>query len=133
MNNDQIPYFEKLKDPRWQKRRTEVLQAANFTCEDCGAKDIELHVHHCIYEKGREPWEYANTLICVCKNCHKTRQEHESKAHMALAILMRHSKIMDIAGLYNFLYGLAIQHPKFLPIDLRFQNESQEKEVSNES
>jgi len=31
-----IPYKDKLKDPRWQKLRLEVLNDNNFTCQYCG-------------------------------------------------------------------------------------------------
>ena len=29
---------EQLLDPRWQKKRLEVLDYSNFSCEICGAK-----------------------------------------------------------------------------------------------
>jgi hypothetical protein len=28
-------YLEKLKDPRWQKRRLEILQRDNWYCQRC--------------------------------------------------------------------------------------------------
>lgn len=65
-------YFEKLKDPRWQKRRLECLQAKNWTCESCGDKDETLHVHHTIYKKGLDPWGYDdNFLKVLCERCHE--------------------------------------------------------------
>lgn len=64
-------YAEKLKDPRWQKKRLQVLNHAKFRCQICGAKDRTLHVHHSYYEKGKEPWEYpTGSLISVCEDCH---------------------------------------------------------------
>lgn len=64
------PYSEKLKDPRWQKKRLEVMEQAGWMCQICGDSDRELHVHHPRYEKGREPWDYKN-LICACHSCHE--------------------------------------------------------------
>jgi methionyl-tRNA synthetase len=51
-------YWEKLKDPRWQKLRLEAMQKADFHCERCGDGESTLNVHHKEYFKGREPWEY---------------------------------------------------------------------------
>lgn len=43
-------YAFKLKDPRWQRKRLEILQRDNFTCQECYATDKELNVHHLIYK-----------------------------------------------------------------------------------
>lgn len=69
------PYWEKLKDPRWQKKRLEVLECYKFTCADCGSTDKTLHVHHMIYRKGAEPWEYEpmGDLMALCEDCHTER------------------------------------------------------------
>lgn len=65
-------YWEKLKDPRWQKKRLEVLSLHEFTCQHCGSTEDTLHVHHPYYEKNKEPWDYdEDVLMCVCENCHK--------------------------------------------------------------
>ena len=64
-------YAEKLKDPRWQRRRLEVLERDNFTCELCGATHKTLHVHHGYYANDMDPWDYAmSSLHCVCEDCH---------------------------------------------------------------
>lgn len=65
-------YAEKLKDPRWQKKRLEILERDNWTCQYCGNKDTTLHVHHREYRDNLEPWEYPNIdLITLCELCHK--------------------------------------------------------------
>jgi hypothetical protein len=70
------PYYEKLKDPRWQKKRLEVMQEHNFECEDCGTNNETLHVHHAVYLKGKEPWEYENYLLkCLCEKCHESNHK----------------------------------------------------------
>lgn len=62
-------YSEKLKDPRWQKKRLEILQRDNFTCQYCGETTKTLHVHHIIY--SNEPWESEDwELNTVCEDCH---------------------------------------------------------------
>jgi tetratricopeptide (TPR) repeat protein len=65
-------YHEKLSHPKWQKKRLEILQYANWRCQLCGNSEDELHVHHSHYEKNRDPWDYPNSsLIAVCKICHE--------------------------------------------------------------
>lgn len=69
-------YSEKLKDPRWQKRRLEILSAQNFTCQWCGDTKSTLHVHH--FKYSGEPWD-ANDgdLATICESCHWL--EHKRK------------------------------------------------------
>lgn len=64
-----MTYAEKLKDPRWQKRRLEVLSRDNFKCQLCGDEKSTLHVHHNKYKDN--PWDIeASELITFCKHCH---------------------------------------------------------------
>jgi len=72
-------YAEKLKDPRWQRRRLEILNRSDFTCEDpgCGTKTETLHVHHLDYLPNAEPWEYPDEyLMVLCESCHTTVSEY---------------------------------------------------------
>jgi hypothetical protein len=70
-------YYEKLKDPRWQKKRLEVMQANDFCCEGCGDGESTLNVHHKEYFKNKEPWEYeTKQLACLCENCHEFQHEN---------------------------------------------------------
>ena len=65
-------YSEKLKDPRWQRRRNEILLRDDYTCQLCGSTEDQLHVHHRAYEKGKEPWEYEDgSLVTLCWKCHE--------------------------------------------------------------
>ena len=69
-------YLEALANPQWQKKRLEIMQRDNFTCQFCGCKDRTLHIHHKVYEKGKKPWEYDNKdLICICEKCHENITE----------------------------------------------------------
>ena len=74
-------YYELLKDPRWQKRRLEIMQRDNFTCQMCGnglTSGVPLNVHHYVYHKGYLPWEYSEKdLITLCRDCH--HKLHEDK------------------------------------------------------
>ena len=67
-------YSEYLKNPKWQKKRLEILSRDNFSCVVCGngiETDTALHVHHLSYMKGRMPWEYDNSnFVTLCEHCH---------------------------------------------------------------
>jgi 5-methylcytosine-specific restriction endonuclease McrA len=66
------PYVFKLKDPRWQKKRLEILNRDNFTCRCCGDNENTLNVHHIVYPKSRFPWDTDNNnLITLCDYCHE--------------------------------------------------------------
>lgn len=79
-------YSELLKDPRWQKKRLECLDAAQWHCEDCGDGTATLHVHHPIYVKGRKPWEYAqDDLQVLCVNCHTSHHAAEKVIQRLIA------------------------------------------------
>lgn len=72
-------YSDTLKDPRWQRKRLEVLQRANFACEACDDKESPLHVHHRYYVSGRLPWEYPDfCFMALCESCHQDKKENHS-------------------------------------------------------
>lgn len=65
-------YAEKLKDPRWQRKRLWVLNRADFTCDNCGDTEQTLNVHHMFYDRNLDPWDYPDySLHCLCETCHK--------------------------------------------------------------
>lgn len=77
MNTKQT-YAEKLRDPRWQKMRLQILERDRFTCMLCGDMDTELHVHHAKY--GGNPWEVEpEDLFTLCKHCHTEVEELKAR------------------------------------------------------
>lgn len=74
-------YTDLLKLPEWQKRRLGMLEAAGWVCKKCGAKSMQLHVHHLKYVAGRKPWEYSDDeLIVLCEDCHDAEHDQETSA-----------------------------------------------------
>jgi len=70
-----MTYAEKLKDPRWEKRRIEILERDDYKCQLCGERDKMLNVHHKYYESN-DPWDYVDCmLITYCEECHKKQHE----------------------------------------------------------
>lgn len=65
-------YAELLKDPRWQKRRLEILTRDKWTCRACDDTKETLHVHHLRYDYDIEPWEANDDdLVTLCETCHQ--------------------------------------------------------------
>jgi 5-methylcytosine-specific restriction endonuclease McrA len=69
-------YDELLKDPRWQRKRLDIMNRDNFTCQLCKSKKKTLNVHHKVYHRGLLPWENPDKdLITLCEDCHSIVQD----------------------------------------------------------
>jgi 5-methylcytosine-specific restriction endonuclease McrA len=78
-------YQQLLNDPRWQKKRLEILSRDNFTCQWCSATTQTLHVHHSYYRWGVDPWDYpADTPTTLCADCHG--QEHRIGGELSTSL-----------------------------------------------
>ena len=98
-----MKYSEKLRDPRWQRKRLEVMEAAGFRCRWCEDETETLNVHHSYYEKGLEPWEYPNdSLHCLCESCHSARHELEARIARTMAVFDEPA----LLGIMGFVLGL---------------------------
>jgi hypothetical protein len=63
-------YADKLRDPRWQRKRLEVMQRDGWCCVECGTEDRTLTVHHDWYVG--EPWDAPfAALRTLCDKCHR--------------------------------------------------------------
>lgn len=99
-------YSEKLKHPNWQKKRLEILQRDNFTCQLCTDTETELHVHHLKYTG--EPFEAPNEdLQTLCKRCHKLETFYNK----------RNDSIISIVKLDTVLIGKLKSGNIFLSLD----------------
>lgn len=71
-----MTYSEKLRDPRWQRKRLEIMNRDDFRCQACRSKDKTLNVHHRFYQRGNDPWDYENEmLVTLCDVCHKKMED----------------------------------------------------------
>src|SRR6266581_3660464 len=96
-------YGELLRDPRWQKRRLEIMSRADWACEECGDKGTTFNVHHKLYRKGAMPWEYTDAeLACLCENCHKA----ETMTRAALTVALSELDSYELQELLGFAEGL---------------------------
>lgn len=104
--NNMSAYFAKLKDPRWQKKRLEILNRDQFTCRLCDDKESTLHVHHVWYERGADPWDYPeNCLITLCENCHEELHVARIGDGILESVLIGGIKFSNI---YEFLYAFQL-------------------------
>jgi len=104
-NIKQSSYKKKLKDPRWQKKRLEVLSRDGWCCQNCGDKTTTLHVHHKSYGR-KDPWDYPLiTLITLCENCHEDESFERLKTEQQLLQVLRDtaniSQLQEITHFYE--------------------------------
>src|SRR5690554_6776829 len=86
------------------KKRESVKRRSEYRCEDCGATNVVLEVHHCYYLFGYEPWEYpTGSLRCLCRTCHESRDLVEKKHRGQIANLTQNE--LDILNKF-FTNGL---------------------------
>lgn len=98
-----MTYSEKLRHPLWQKKRLEILNRDNWTCNNCRATEKNLQVHHIKYSFGRNPWDYPNdNFKTLCHECHEKehsivnlKESTESTFSVSSCALISKSKIGD--------------------------------------
>jgi hypothetical protein len=114
------PYWEKLKDPRWQRKRLEIMQRDDFTCTRCNTATETLNVHHVRYIKGREPWEYENDLLkTLCESCHKETHEFKEKFDSVAAALFSCAEDETVERAIGYMFGLlAYEYESDLSVEL---------------
>jgi hypothetical protein len=96
-----MTYADKLRHPKWQKKRLEVLSRDGFTCRSCWSPEKTLHVHHLDYLKGNDPWEYPlEYLITLCHECHEEIEQEQISQCAELTSLF---KLKIMATIYLFI------------------------------
>lgn len=85
-------FWKKYRDPRWQRLRLEKMQHAGFQCEHCESAEQTLNVHHKIYRRGADPWDYElHELECLCEGCHEEHHTLRDALKEAIAGLDRYA------------------------------------------
>lgn len=83
-----MTYKEKLRHPRWQEKRLQLMGAAGFVCEGCGDNQTMLAVHHRYYRRGADPWDYEDEAFKVlCEPCHLTAQQDLDALHQQIGTM----------------------------------------------
>lgn len=62
-------YAKLYQDPRWQKKRLEIMSRDKWKCVICDSGKETLHVHHEAYSDT--PWDVADSFLhTLCGKCH---------------------------------------------------------------
>lgn len=97
-------YSEKLLDPRWQRKRLEILGRDGFSCRSCGSTTKTLHVHHLFYKKGAEPWDYnSGDLVTACDECHAQLEVFRSLVLARLKTVPLARRVVSVLGCFEIL------------------------------
>lgn len=109
-------YKEQLESPEWQKKRLEILNRDGWTCQECGDKETQLHVHHRYYvNDGRMAWEYPFfALLTLCKNCHAKKKDENTADRWERFINFLEPVAEVTAPFYEAMEVLHMDHNIFL-------------------
>lgn len=122
-------YLEKLKDPQWQKKRLEIFERDEWTCQICYDTEATLHVHHRLYLKDKEPWDYPNeALVTLCEECHEEERRSRSAEEQALIQALRYKFLSaDINSLAIGFHNMQLVHvPEVVSAALQWVLENRE-------
>ncbi len=110
-------YWEKLKDPRWQRKRLEIMGRDSFMCMSCGDKDNTLNVHHKTYKKGAEPWEYNDeNFITLCDDCHTSIHDGIEEIKMNMCNTLK-CEVLTGVSRFNNMHDLNAYNTLALILD----------------
>jgi hypothetical protein len=83
-----LTYKEQLLHPLWQRKRLQIMQRDDFTCQSCYDRETTLNVHHKHYNKGAMAWEYEDhELVTLCKACHEVMHDNQNLRKQVFAKL----------------------------------------------
>ena len=66
-------YKRYLNGERWNVKRKAVLSRDGYACQQCGASNTMLHVHHKTYKRIFR--ERLDDLQTLCAGCHRTNHQ----------------------------------------------------------
>ena len=110
-----MTYSDKLKDPRWQKKRLQILERDNWACVKCTDKESTLCVHHLKYHGN--PWESDNKdLVTLCEDCHEAVEALKNDCDLDKMKMLKLTSTDD-GGLilftsHNGICSMVIKHNK---------------------
>lgn len=102
-------YTDLLKDPRWQRKRLEIMNRDNWKCGICHDDSEMLVVHHKYYDKDKMPWQYPNkAYITLCFDCHNELHKDQKQLHSDIIEHFKRSEfsmeeVWEIAQAFKYL------------------------------
>ncbi len=95
-----MAYKDDLENINWQRRRLEIFERDNWTCQNksCDRVNDKMDVHHYLYLGDLKPWMYPNDmLITLCRNCHQKEQGRtELETNLATTLKMKGFLMSDL-------------------------------------
>lgn len=134
----QSEYSKKLLDPRWQKKRLEILNRDEFACVRCGDSENTLHVHHRVYKLNADPWEYENNqLVTLCCSCHEEESEFLKFApkHLSNSFLEAGFFACDFISIIEGLREMELKYSSHIAMSAygwAFSNEKMQAKILSE-
>lgn len=102
-----MTYSQKLRDPRWQKKRLQILERDGWKCRACGDAENNLQVHHVVYRKI-DPWDYPDECLqTLCCDCHELRQFRMDKLVDQFRMHLKEIANDDILDAHTFFINVA--------------------------
>ncbi len=124
-----MTYSQKLRDPRWQKKRLQILERDNWTCQSCQSTTKNLQVHHLVYKKI-DPWDYADVCYqTLCEDCHGIRQELTDKMVDAIRLRIKNLSTEDLEKRAMKEMGSAMDEDEFFDAHMAFSLEEAIKDT----
>lgn len=136
-----MTYAEKLKDPRWQKKRLEIMQRDQWTCRLCGSTTETLNVHHVYYEKGFDVWQYPDfALLTLCEECHQKteialRQLRLSTSQVSPVVLSGFAVDLTNCVMHEesalTLFSWLMNNPSILDVVVKMKEDAEDRAMAN--
>jgi len=105
-------YYEKLKDPRWQKKRLEIMERDGWRCAYCDDTKSTLTVHHTFYKMDADPWDYpSESLLTLCQKCHQAEADLRQDCERKLLEGIKNLSAQDVHYITNNLKLLLTNVP----------------------
>lgn len=101
MDGYQVEYYRYIASRNWQIKRQERLAIAQGRCDDCGASNVVLEVHHIDYAHlGDEPMEDLSVLCIPC---------HDKETDRIRRKRYKNKPVMPNPTVVDFIPKLTIQ------------------------
>jgi len=121
-----MAYKDDLENINWQRRRLEIFERDNWTCQckSCEKLTDKMYVHHYLYFGDLKPWLYPNDmLIILCRNCHQKEQGRtELETNLSTTLKMKGFLVSDLLALSCKLDTNPVFTQTLLKILRDFQN-----------
>lgn len=102
-------YTDLLKDPKWQRKRLEIMNRDSWKCGICQDDSEMLVVHHKYYDKDKMPWQYPDkAYITLCFDCHNELHKDQKQLHSDIIEHFKRSEfsmeeVWEIAKVFKYL------------------------------